>query len=113
MWIGISCALSVCAAICCLIVALRAARTAEAALASLAASQPWPESRWQSLTESINELSETQSLLANKLKMMKVRGAATHTDGAGSHGLPDPYRDPDAWRKAMNERIAQQRIGLR
>ena len=71
-----------------------------------------PESALRSLKESVQEHSDELLAIANRVKMMKVRAATSHTDGKKSDGLPDPYKDPDGWRAAMNSRMAKQRIGL-
>lgn len=66
--------------------------------------QRWTESPTGSLSERLNDLAETVSLLANRVKMMKVRAATTHTDRANGH--PDPYKDPAAWRAEINRKLA-------
>ena len=63
------------------------------------------ESPPESLSARLSEAEETLSLLANRVKMMRVRNAATHTDKPNG-AEPDPYRDPNAWRQAMNRRLA-------
>lgn len=62
-----------------------------------------------SLSERLNELEETVSLLANRVKMMRVRNAATHTDKSNG-AEPDPYRDPNGWRAEMNRRLARGKL---
>lgn len=62
-----------------------------------------------SLSERLSELEETVSLLANRVKMMRVRNAATHTDKSNGAD-PDPYRDPNGWRTEMNRKLARGRI---
>lgn len=108
MWIVISSALSATLAVCCLIatffVARRAARAAEwlpgkvASLESQLALQ-------QRLT---NDLAETLTELANRVKMQRVRNVVQH---GSTTALPDPARDPEGWRKAMNRSLAERRIG--
>lgn len=66
-------------------------------------------SRVASLEERLTETEETLSGLANRVKMMRVRNAVTHTDKPNG-GEPDPYRDPNAWRAAMNRRLAQGKL---
>lgn len=63
----------------------------------------------ESLSERLSELEETVSLLANRVKMMRVRNAATHTDKS-TGAEPDPYRDPNGWRMEMNRKLARGRI---
>ena len=57
----------------------------------------------------LSELEETVSVLANRVKMMRVRNAATHTDRSNGAD-PDPYRDPNAWRQAMNRKLSQSKL---
>ena len=81
---------------------------------------PELQARWKSSTDlrlasletSRDELSQTLADLANRVKMMRVRTTIAHpgkTDGA----FPDPYKDPEAWRKAMNSRIVAAKFGNR
>jgi len=46
--------------------------------------------------------------LTNRLKMSKVRAAAKHADNSGAD--PDPYTQPDEWRKMMNRRLAEAKM---
>lgn len=113
MWTVFFVALSALLATGSMLAALSAVRIARAAAASAAASSRLPESALQSLRESIRELGDTQLELANRIKMMKVRNASSHTDDRPKNGaLPDPYKDPDAWRAAVNAKLARQRVGL-
>ena len=59
----------------------------------------------ESLSARLNELEETVSLLANRVKMMRVRNAVTHTDKSNG-AAPDPYKDPNGWRAEMNRKLA-------
>lgn len=96
-----------------LLAALFAVRIARAAAELAEANTRLPESALQSLRESIQEHGDMLLALANRVKMMKVRSASSHTDAPAKNGaLPDPYKNPDEWRKAMNERIARNKIGL-
>lgn len=61
-------------------------------------------SRLQSIETSLEELSETVRELANRVKMMRVRTAINHTSDKRG-GLPDPYQDPDAWRREANKSL--------
>lgn len=71
-------------------------------------------SRLKSLETSLEDLSETVTALANRVKMMRVRTAVNHVPDSKqpATGFPDPYTDPDRWRAAMNSRIAQGRHQL-
>jgi hypothetical protein len=40
---------------------------------------------------------------------MKVRSASSHATRSDNE-LPDPYRDPDGWRRAMNTRLAMNKV---
>lgn len=73
------------------------------------ASQFLKASRVASLEERLTETEETLSGLANRVKMMRVRNAVTHTDKLNG-AEPDPYRDPNGWRAAMNRRLAQGKL---
>lgn len=65
------------------------------------------ELRIESLENSVLEWSQTVTDLANSQKMTRVRAASKHASSDQTKdGMPDPYRDPDGWRKAMNKRIA-------
>jgi hypothetical protein len=72
-----------------------------------------PLSRIQSLETSHEELAAELQAVANRVKMMRVRNATNHTrDPEPSSEMPDPHTQPEAWRKAMNLKIAQRSIGL-
>lgn len=69
------------------------------------------ELRTESLENSVSEWSQTVTDLANSQKMTRVRAASKHASSAPTDdGLPDPFKDPDGWRKAMNKRIAMSRF---
>jgi cytochrome c biogenesis protein ResB len=95
-----------------------AARNASLLRALQAASADLPISRLRSIADSLDALSvrqeeteEALKLLANKLKMMRVRGSLTHTDGP-SKADPDPHTEPDKWRAWMNAKLSRNRLGL-
>jgi hypothetical protein len=52
----------------------------------------------------LDEYEKTLSLLANKLKMTKVRNAITHI-GRDNDGEPDAKSDPEAWRAWKNSQL--------
>lgn len=87
----------------CAAVSVWSVHAARRAAASLAQKQRSLESAVRLLTTSQAESAELLEALANKVKMQRVRNVVAH--GAGSKSMPDPYRDPDGWRKAMNARI--------
>jgi hypothetical protein len=96
---------------------LYAARSAALLRALRVASADFPQPRMQSiersvtsLTERLGEAEEALKLVANRVKMMRVRSAATHTDS--SPGEPDPKSDPERWRTWMNAKLSRQRFGL-
>lgn len=108
---GFSFAWSVALAILCPILAYFAARSAARGAGSSPARLRSIESRIESLENSVSEWSQLTTDLANRVKMMRVRAATAGPSSSGRQGeLPDPYRDPDGWRQAMNKRIGQQRI---
>lgn len=64
-------------------------------------------SRIKSLETSLQETQDALAELANRVKMMKVRGAANHVrDEKRASGEPDPYVDPDRWRNETNKKLA-------
>lgn len=67
-----------------------------------------PLSQLQSVQSLLDSHTDALTDLANRLKMMKVRRASEHTDR--SNGLPDPYKEPDAWRTAMNAKLARAKV---
>jgi hypothetical protein len=67
------------------------------------------ESAVRSLRGVQTDLAGTLEQVANRVKMQRVRNAATH--GENSPGEPDPYKNPDEWRTAMNKRLAATKLG--
>lgn len=104
MWLGIFSALSVSLCILCALVAIYAARTATRAPESLEQRLHSVELQQRSSTTSLTELSTELEALAQRVKMQRVRNATNHA--SRGNGAPDPYSDPDAWRQAMNRRLA-------
>lgn len=64
-----------------------------------------------SLSARLDELESTVEVLANRVKMQRVRNAATHAEKETSRD-PDPYTDPDRWRQQMNARLTRDKFGL-
>lgn len=66
----------------------------------------------QSLVERISELESTVEVLANRVKMSRVRTIATHAERKerDKDAEPDPRSDPEAWRTWMNARLRSQAI---
>lgn len=71
--------------------------------------QVFPTSRLRLLETSLTETREGLEEVANRVKMMRVRNAANHTSEKSAD--PDPYRDPEAWRRAMNRKLADRARG--
>lgn len=52
--------------------------------------------------------------LANRLKMTRVRNANAHSAQSPDVSTdPDPYKDPEAWRKMMGRRMAEAKMGTK
>ena len=62
-----------------------------------------------SLSARLDELESTMEVLANRVKMQKVRNAANHAERADA-GLADPYKDPDRWRQQMNAQLSRDKF---
>lgn len=67
----------------------------------LQASKQWDS---RSFETRLDEYEKTLSMLANKLKMTKVRNAITHID-RDNGGEPDARSDPEAWRTWKNAQL--------
>lgn len=98
-----ACFLSILAVICVAVIAVRVRESQDAL-------QRFPVSRLRSIEQSLTDTQDAVTEVANRVKMMKVRNAANHSD-PDKRGLPDPYKDPDGWRKAMNARLHTAKIG--
>jgi hypothetical protein len=109
MWLAIFSALSAVVAVAAAIWGQLAVRNAVRAAESPLAKAHSNESRLLLLERSLNDQGEVLTELANRVKMMKVRSAVRH-GSSDPDALPDPYRDPDGWRNAMNRRIASKRL---
>lgn len=108
MWLVISCALTAVLSVVSLAVAIFAVRSAARVVELPAAKLRLLESRTQSIADSVAECQDLVKDLANRVKMARVRRAGTE-HATRDDELPDPHRDPDAWRKAMNLRLVMQR----
>lgn len=104
MWLGFFSVLSASICILCAVVAFWHAQSAIRASESLAPRLRSIELQTQSLKDSQTDLATTLTDLANRVKMQRVRTVIAH--GQGNAAEPDPYKDPDGWRKMMNSRIA-------
>lgn len=93
----------------CFLSVLAAFSSVRTAAALRALRDRWPqlsESRLHSIETSLAEQADALQAVANRVKMQKVRNAANHAQGSGE---PDPYSDPDGWRRAMNKRLSTMR----
>lgn len=90
----------------CLILAFFTARIAVRVSELSAIVESLNESPPESLSARLSEAEETLAMLANRVKMMRVRNAVTHTDKPNGE-IPDPFRDPNGWRAAMNRKLAR------
>lgn len=103
---GFSIALTVTALVISLAAALLTARIAVRVQALRDQFARFKRSDTESLQQQLSELHETVAQLANRVKMMKVRNAINHVGDKPSSDLPDPHRDPDGWRRAMNAKLS-------
>jgi hypothetical protein len=108
MWIVISSVLIASSLLASLVATYSAVRSAARVLELQRAFQSFRKLDAQSLEQRLTECEGTLLLLANKLKMTKVRNAVTHTD-RDKGGEPDAKLDPEAWRAWKN---AQLRAGI-
>jgi hypothetical protein len=95
--------LSLLACLCVAVIAARLRASLEVLPSSLA-------SRVSSLETSRDEQAETLTTLANRVKMQRVRQAVNHVRSAEDSGNPDPYTNPDAWRRETNKQIAMKHL---
>jgi hypothetical protein len=64
------------------------------------------------LRESLEATQVELERLTNRVKMQRVRNVTEH--GLKPTGdMPDPYREPNEWRAAMNRKLAQSRTGVK
>lgn len=111
MWTTFFFALTVIASVTCLIGTIYVARSAKVGAASLQKRLRSCESQIASMTTSQEELVQTVTDVANRVKMQRVRNIATHA--TGSPGEPDPYKNPDEWRSMMTRKLALAKVGIK
>lgn len=112
MWNDILCVSSAVLSCCFLILTVLFARRARRDSGPAAAQLRLCISRIQSLTESQDELRLELERLANRVKMQRVRNVTEHGQRLTGE-FPDPHSDPEGWRKAMNRKLAMNRIGVK
>ena len=111
MWNAIFSVLSVILCSCCLIGCVFVAQRARQNSGPQAAQIRSATSRIASLSESVEALQLELERLSNRVKMQRVRNVTEH--GLRPSGEdPDPYRNPNEWRAAMNKKLALQRHGV-
>lgn len=70
--------------------------------------QRFDQSQLESNARSLREVQLGLEELATSVRMSKVRRAGQSPESKS--GLPDPYRDPDGWRQAVNARLGSVKI---
>jgi len=114
LWTGTFFVLSVMACIACSAVSLYAVRLATRASESVRRRLSSCESRVELLEDSHREGLTLMADLANRLKMTRVRNANAHSAQSPDVSTdPDPYKDPEAWRKMMGRRMAEAKMGTK
>ena len=111
MWNAIFSALSVILCCLCLAGCLLVVRNVHHDSASERAKLRSYGSRIESLELSRDEAADLMLKMANSEKMKRVRAAQAHA--VSPAGDPDPYKQPDEWRKAMNLRLAEAKHGVK
>jgi len=86
-----------------------AARSAEALAACSVLRETFAQSPSESLRQRVTELEATMEVLSTSVRMSKVRRVGVEKQ-ENHNGMPDPYKDPDAWRSAANARLGQSRF---
>lgn len=114
MWHVTFFALSAAISLCCLLVAVYAAKSATRRLELPQQTLRSVVSRMQSLEDWKVEMIQLQQDLANQLKMTRVRSALNHSRHKNEvPSDPDPYTQPDEWRKMMGKRLAEAKTGVK
>lgn len=103
MWLSIFYALTVILCSLCLIGCIFVAQNATRESESVRRRLRSLELRTESAERSLEEWTQTTTDIVNRVKMMKVRGAANHSSGA--RGEPDAKSDPEAWRAWKNQQL--------
>lgn len=113
MWTAILCVSSAVLASCCLIGCVFVVQRARAVSGPQVAQIRSVVSQQASMNESLQELQTELERLANRVKMQRVRNATEHGTGPKRAGdeLPDPYTQPDEWRRAANRQLALKQLG--
>ena len=112
LWSAIFSVLSVVLCSCCLIGCVFHARRAHRNSAPQAAQIRSVISRQASFNESLEAMQLELERLANRVKMQRVRNVTEHGRTPAGE-MPDPYREPNEWRAAMNRKLAQSRTGVK
>lgn len=108
MWTDIFSALSAAIAFCSAVGAVFAARRAYRVSVSLRGRLRSCESQLELTGRSLEESRELLTELANKIKMTKLRNVVRH--GSNASEAPDPFKEPEAWRKYANVELLKGRI---
>lgn len=87
-----------------------AARCVSRLRGSLVLLKTFEPSRMASCEKRLLEVQQALDELATSVRMSKVRRAALVRDNGS--GLPDPYKDPDAWRTAVQAKLGATKHGL-
>lgn len=113
MWNVISSVLSVSACFLSIAAVFFSVRSVKAARELLAQSKALPASRINSLETSLRDTQDALEVVANRVKMQRVRTIATHatetTSRASGKNEPDPHTDPEGWRTWMNAQLRKPR----
>lgn len=101
-----ACLLAILACLCVARIAVRVRELQDVQAVSASSSPESLRLRVDSLTTQLEEVAVALGDLAQRVKMQKVRNAANHVRDE----MPDPYRDPDGWRRAMNSKLSRGKV---
>jgi predicted negative regulator of RcsB-dependent stress response len=104
MWTAISSVLTVLSLLGSAVAIFWAVRSVAAVQELQRASKDYAPQATELLKARVDELEATTTLLANKLKMTRVRNAITHVR-RGETDEPDARLDPEAWRRWKNAQL--------